>query len=204
MLAWKILRLAGSMSTSSSTIAASLPPSSNVTRFNPAAAVAMTFFPVATDPVKLMCRTSSCSARAFPRSSPPATILSTPAGRPARSAAFPMARVDRGVNGEGLITTVLPDSSAEAAFDAAISTGKFHGVMAAATPRGTRCTSVRVFSSSCKTSGCKGPRVLTVAMRSTEALTSARADAYGLPCSLVRSVAMVSASFFNSSANFSK
>mmetsp|Transcript_35061 Transcript_35061/g.56814 ORF Transcript_35061/g.56814 Transcript_35061/m.56814 type:complete len:205 (-) Transcript_35061:456-1070(-) len=204
MLAWKILRLAGPMSTSSSTMAASLPPSSRVTLFNPAAAVAITFFPVATDPVKLMCLTSLCSARAFPRSSPPETMLMTPGGRSARSAALPRARVDNGVNGEGLITTVLPDSNAEAAFEAAINTGKFHGVIAATTPRGTRCTSVRVFSSSCNTSASNGPRALTVAMRSAEALISPSADAYGLPCSFVRIVAIFSASFFTSKANLSK
>ena len=59
---------------------------------------------------------------------------------------------DSGVKGEGLSTTVLPASRAGASFHEASETGKFHGVMAATTPRGLRSTSTRARSSSWMTS----------------------------------------------------
>ncbi len=56
-------------------IAGSLPPSSRVTRFRLSAALAMTFLPVAVEPVKVMRSMPGCSVIQRPRSLPPATTL---------------------------------------------------------------------------------------------------------------------------------
>ncbi len=72
-------------STSSSTIAASFPPSSSVTRFNVPAAFAITFFPVATEPVNEILSMVGCSVIHWPSSSPPASTLSTPRGKTSRN-----------------------------------------------------------------------------------------------------------------------
>src|SRR5579875_2555914 len=109
-------------STSSSTMAASLPPSSRVTRLRSGAAEAATCLPVATDPVKEILAGTGCEVIHAPSSSPPLTTL----------------RVDSGVKGDGLRTMVLPASSAGAIFHEARMRGKFHGVMAATTPSGRR------------------------------------------------------------------
>ena len=45
-----------------------------------------------------------------------------------------------GVSGAGLSTTVLPSASAGASTRKPSTTGKFHGVIAATTPTGTRWT----------------------------------------------------------------
>ncbi len=109
-------------SASSSTIAASLPPSSRVNRLRSGAAAAATALPVGTDPVKLIFATAGWEVIQAPSSSPPLTTLTTPGGStPARTA--PRARVDSGVNGDGLSTTVLPASSAGPSFHPASSSG---------------------------------------------------------------------------------
>lgn len=54
----KIFGAVSTGSTSSSTMAASLPPSSRVTRFSASAAPAMTRLPVSVEPVKLILRMS--------------------------------------------------------------------------------------------------------------------------------------------------
>ena len=48
---------------------------------------------------------------------------------------------DAGTSSAGLNTTQLPKASAGAIFHAGIASGKFHGVIAATTPRGSRKTS---------------------------------------------------------------
>ena len=94
-------------STSSSTIAASLPPSSSVTRFKVAAALAMTCLPLAAEPVKEILSMPGYALIQRPHSSSPASTLTTPAGTISRSSS-PSLSVERGVSGEGLRTTVLP------------------------------------------------------------------------------------------------
>ena len=138
-------------STSGSTIAGSLPPSSSVMRFRSGAAAAATFLPVSTEPVKETLRTAGCVLTHAPSASPPDTTLSTPGGTTSRSTS-PSASVESGVKGEGLITTVFPASSAGAIFHEARITGKFQGVMAPTTPSGRRRTSTRLAASSCTTS----------------------------------------------------
>ena len=48
-------------------------------------------------------------------------------------------RIDSGVDSAGLITTVFPAASAGAIFQAAINSGKFHGITCPATPRALGC-----------------------------------------------------------------
>ncbi len=134
-------------SASSRMMAGSLPPSSRVTRFRSGAAAAATFFPVAMDPVKLIFRGTGWLVIQAPRSSPPLTTFRTPGGRTDRRSS-PVLRVDSGVNGDGFRTMVLPASRAGAIFQKARFTGKFHGVMAATTPRGRWTTSTKASSSS--------------------------------------------------------
>jgi hypothetical protein len=79
-----------------------------------------------------------CETSAAPAVAPkPATILSTPGGRPASSAARPSQSADSGVSSAGFSTTVQ-QASAGAIFHTAFISGKFHGTIAATTPTGTR------------------------------------------------------------------
>src|SRR3546814_8958043 len=118
-------------------MAGSLPPSSRVVRFRSGAAAAATFLPVATDPVKLILRGTGWEVIEAPSGSLPLITFRTPGGSTSRRIS-PTLSVARGVNGEGLSTIVLPASRAGAIFQDARTSGKFHGVMPATTPRG-RC-----------------------------------------------------------------
>jgi hypothetical protein len=69
------------MSTSSHTMAGSLPPSSRVTRFKVCAALAMTFRPVAVEPVKLILSMPACAVRRGPSDSSPLKTWTTPGGK---------------------------------------------------------------------------------------------------------------------------
>jgi hypothetical protein len=122
-------------STSSRMMAGSFPPSSRVTRLRSGAAAAATCLPVATEPVKLILQGTGCEVIHLPSSSPPLITLSTPGGNTWESSS-PIFRVVNGVYGDGLRIMVLPASSAGAIFQEARTSGKFHGVMAATTPRG--------------------------------------------------------------------
>ena len=65
--------------------------------------------PTAVDPVKDTMSTAGSVVRIFgPRGPPPTTTLSTPAGRPATSAAAPKTRDEIGVSGLGRRITELP------------------------------------------------------------------------------------------------
>ena len=64
------------------------------------------------------------------------TMLTTPGGRSASAMISASTRIDNGVVSAGLITTVLPAARAGAIFQAAISSGKFHGITWPATPSG--------------------------------------------------------------------
>ena len=52
--------------------------------------------------------------------------------------------VDRGASSEGLITIVQPAASAGPSLYATSSSGKFHGVIAATTPTGSRLATVNM------------------------------------------------------------
>ena len=68
----------------------------------------------------------------------PVSMLSTPLGKPASLIASTNRTVQRGAREAGLITTLLPATSAGAIFQAGMATGKFQGVNRETTPRGFR------------------------------------------------------------------
>ena len=68
----------------------------------------------------------------------PTTTLTTPSGTPASRAICANRSAVSGVSSAGLSTTVLPAASAGASFQAAIASGKFHGVIRPTTPIGSR------------------------------------------------------------------
>ena len=65
-------------------------------------------------------------------------MLTTPAGNPASSRTLTRLTTESGVSVAGLITTVLPSTSAGIIFQEGIAMGKFQGVMRPATPTGMR------------------------------------------------------------------
>ena len=127
------------MSASANTMLADLPPSSSVTRLIVAAADAAIRAPTSVEPVNATFATSGCSTSRAPAVEPgPATTLTTPSGIPASSAIFSNSSAVSGVSSAGLRTTVLPAASAGAIFHDAMFSGKFHGVISATTPSGSR------------------------------------------------------------------
>lgn len=124
------------MSTSSQIIAASFPPNSRLTRFKVDAHAATTFFPVATEPVKLIFATPGCAVSIGPRSSSPLRTLKTPLGK-ILAPNSPNFRAVLGVYGEGFQIKVFPTSRAETSFMLPSIMGRFHGTMPTPTPRGT-------------------------------------------------------------------
>ena len=102
-----------------------------------------TWRPVKVEPVKVTPRTLREWAKTSPTFEPgPMTRLNTPAGSaPARTMISASAQALPGTRSAGLKTTVLPNASAGAIFQAGIAMGKFHGVMIPITPSGSRRTS---------------------------------------------------------------
>jgi hypothetical protein len=101
------------------------------------AAYCMISRPVVVSPVKATLAIRGLEARGLPASTPkPLTMLSTPSGsRSAISSASTSMLI--GVCSAGLRTTQLPAARAGAIFQAAMSSGKFHGMIWATTPRGS-------------------------------------------------------------------
>ena len=104
---------ARSRSASRQTIAGSLPPSSRRTGVRFFAAAAMTFFPVATLPVKTIFPIRGSSTRDAATASSVARTFTTPSGKPAFRASAPIRSPAIVVAGAGLSTTVFPAASAE-------------------------------------------------------------------------------------------
>ena len=114
-----------------------LPPSSSVTGMRFSVAYCIIRRPVEVSPVKAILAMRSDCASGFPASSPkPLTILSTPAGRRSAISSAQTIMV-AGVCSAGFITTQLPAASAGASFQAAISSGKFQGMICPTTPSGS-------------------------------------------------------------------
>jgi hypothetical protein len=116
-----------------------LPPSSRETFFRFPAAAATISLPTSVEPVKATLSTFGCAASAAPVVSPkPVTTFTTPSGTPA-SAISPASRsAVSGVCSAGLRITVLPVVRAGPSFQAAISSGKFHGMICPTTPTSSR------------------------------------------------------------------
>ena len=135
MAAPAITAAARAGSASGSTIEAFRPPISAWLGMPRPVAATATRWPTATEPVKET--QSTPSSIASPVSAPPGTTWNRSAGRAgasssARRRAHPVA------SGDGLSTTALPKARAGAAFQSGMATGKFHGVISPATPRGRR------------------------------------------------------------------
>src|SRR6202166_990512 len=129
--------MARSRLASSSTIMGFLPPSSSEQCLNLLAAMPPIMRPTAEDPVKETARTSGCSASGVPTSAPhPVTTLTTPLGMPASVKARTRLNVESGVSCAGLITQVLPHTTAGRSFHDEMAMGKFHGVIMPQTPIG--------------------------------------------------------------------
>ena len=92
--------------------------------------------PTSVEPVNAILSTSPCSTSAWPIAGPPARMLTTPGGRSHSAMICASVSAVSGVVSAGLSTTVLPVASAGAIFQAAISSGKFQGMICAATPIG--------------------------------------------------------------------
>src|SRR5262245_24742588 len=103
-----------------------LPPSSSETFFTVAAHWAIRILPTSVDPVKEIFRTTGFEVSSPPTSpAGPVTTLSTPFGRPARSASAARASAENGVCDAGLATTVQPAASAGPTLRVIIAIGKF-------------------------------------------------------------------------------
>src|SRR5436190_16651450 len=134
---------------SSSTIIGFLPPSSSEQCLKLFAAVVPIVRPTALDPVNEIARTSGCSSIGAPASAPkPLTMLTTPLGTPASARTRTKLNVERGVSCAGLITQVLPQTSAGNSFQDGIAMGKFHGVIIPQTPTGVRTAIANLLGSS--------------------------------------------------------
>ena len=92
--------------------------------------------PTSVEPVNAILSTPSCSTSACPIAGPPAMTLTTPGGRSHSAMISASVSAVSGVVSAGLSTTVLPVASAGAIFQAAISSGKFQGMIWPATPIG--------------------------------------------------------------------
>ena len=96
-------------------------------------------FPTSVEPVKATLSTSGCAASAAPAVSPnPGTTLTTPSGNPASQINSPSRKADSGVCSAGFRTMVQPAANAGPSFQAAMSKGKFQGMICATTPTGSR------------------------------------------------------------------
>ena len=119
---------------------ADLPPSSSVTRLIVCAAPAAIERPDLGragegDLVDVGVLDEPLPARSRPG---PTTTFTTPSGRPASAASSAKRSAVSGVSSAGFSTTVLPAASAGPSFHEAIVSGKFHGVISATTPTGSR------------------------------------------------------------------
>ena len=65
-------------------------------------------------------------------------MLMTPLGSPASTSARTRLKVDSGVSCAGLMTQVLPQTTAGSSFHEEIAMGKFQGVIMPQTPMGSR------------------------------------------------------------------
>ncbi len=80
--------------------------------------------PTASEPVKLTMSTRGSVVSTWPTSGPPLTMLSTPGGRPASSAASPNSSAENGVKADGFSTRVLPASRMGPTFERFSKNGK--------------------------------------------------------------------------------
>src|SRR5437868_14703229 len=89
-----------------------------------------------------------------PASAPnPVTIFTTPFGTPASANTRTRLKVESGVSCAGLITQVLPQTTAGSSFHEEMAMGKFQGVIMPQTPMGWRMAMANLLGSSDGTVG---------------------------------------------------
>src|SRR5579875_3295296 len=140
---------AWSRAASSKTMLADLPPSSSVSPTRRPASAAWISRPTAVEPVKAILSTPGARTSAAPAFPSPGRIATTPGGSSASWQISAKSSAVSGVVGAGLRIAVLPQASAGASFQAAISSGKFQGTICPTTPRGATsraCTPWRSLS----------------------------------------------------------
>src|SRR5580704_7615891 len=138
---------AASQSASAKNTLGDFPPSSSVTRFNVSAAAFTIIFPTAALPVNAILSTPGCATSAAPVTSPTQfTTFTTPGGNPTSSNQLATSITVSGVCSAGFSTQQHPAASAGASFHAAISNGKFHGIICPATPTGSRSVKLSAFA----------------------------------------------------------
>ena len=103
--------------------------------------------PISVEPVKATLSTPGWVTSDIPTSPGPVRMLTTPGGRSAWRQTSAKSRADSGVVEAGLRTTVLPAASAGAIFHDSMSSGKFHGMIWAATPSGRATRPGNAYSS---------------------------------------------------------
>src|SRR5512132_826928 len=171
------------MSASSNTTLADLPPSSSGTRVMFRAARAMIFDPTSVEPVNPTLFTRGSVTRALPTAEPgPGRTEIASAGRPASTRISARRSTESGVYEAGLTTMVFPHAKAGAIFHVEMTSGKFHGVMRAHTPTGSR----RVTSSPGSWIGTVSPKILFAAPPQYSSVSatipiSSRASRIGFP-----------------------
>ncbi len=127
---------AWSIGASSKMTFAALPPSSRVSRVPVPASVRWISRPTSVEPVNATLSRPGWRTSAAPVAPAPGSTLTTPGGRSACWQISASTSAVSGVVSAGLSTTVLPAASAGASFQAAMSSGKFHGMTWPATPSG--------------------------------------------------------------------
>ncbi len=126
---------AWSSGASSKMMFAALPPSSSVSFLPVPASSRRIALPTSVEPVKAILSTSALTSAAPVRPSP-VTMLTTPGGTSACCRTSQKRSAVSGVVSAGFRTTVFPQASAGAIFQASIKSGKFHGMIWPATPTG--------------------------------------------------------------------
>src|SRR5439155_7100156 len=115
------------------------PPSSSETFLNNGAPASATFRPVTVPPVNEIVLIFGCAVIAAPTFGPvPCTTLRTPFGKPASTQTSHSMKAVIGVSSLGLAMAVLPTAIAGAIFQLNKYSGKFHGEINPAMPRGCR------------------------------------------------------------------
>jgi len=127
---------AWSSGASAKTMFAALPPSSSVRRLPVPASDFWMRFPTSVEPVKATFRTPGCVTSAAPVAPAPVITFTTPGGRSASSKRRARWSAVRGVVSAGLRIDTFPHARAGAIFQAAIRSGKFHGMTCPQTPIG--------------------------------------------------------------------
>ena len=96
----------------------------------------MSSFPTSVEPVNASLSMSSCLTRCAPVVPSPVMRFTTPGGSSACRHTSAKSMAVSGVVSAGFRTTVFPHASAGAIFHASMSSGKFQGMICAATPSG--------------------------------------------------------------------